>query len=166
MIGNSHLRVKLEMQINFRYWFVSVIAIGALLIGGCTTPQATSSQAPATSAANEATAVVTTQASNPQIANLPRLEGKATVVMTVKGKKSPITIEVDGTDAPITAGNFVDLVQQGVYDRLAFHRVIREPQPFVVQGGDPLGKDPNYPVGELGIGSFVDATGQPRYIPL
>ncbi len=153
------------MQIKLRYWFASVIAIGALLIGGCTTtPQATSSQASPTSPANEATAFVTTQASNPVFGNLPRLEGKATVVMTVKG--SPITIEVDGTDAPITAGNFVDLVQRGVYDGLVFHRVIREPQPFVVQGGDPQAKDPNFPVGELGTGSFIDSSGQPRYIPL
>lgn len=155
------------MQIKFRQWFVSLIIIGALLIGGCTTtPQTTSSQASPTSAANEATPVVTTQASNPQIANLPRLEGKATVVMTVKGIGSPITIEVDGTNAPITAGNFVDLVQRGVYNGLAFHRVIREPQPFVVQGGDPQGKDQSFPVGELGTGSFIDANGQPRYIPL
>jgi peptidyl-prolyl cis-trans isomerase B (cyclophilin B) len=164
MMGNSHLRVKLEMLIKFRDWFLSGIIIGALLIGGCTTPPATSSQASPPSPANEATTVATTQANNPQIANLPRLEGKATVVMTVKG--SPITIEVDGTDAPITAGNFVDLVQRGVYDGLVFHRVVREPQPFVVQGGDPQGKDPNFPVGELGTGSFIDSTGQPRYIPL
>lgn len=85
--------------------------------------------------------------------------------MTVKG--SPITIEVDGTDAPITAGNFVDLVQKGVYNGLAFHRVVREPQPFVVQGGDPKSKDPKVPVDQLGTGSYVDPkTGNARYIPL
>lgn len=161
-MGNSHLRVKLEMQINFRHWFVSLIIAGALLIGGCTTPQNNSAASP--SSPNEATSVVTTQANSPQMTNLPRLEGKATVVMTVKG--SPITIEVDGTDAPVTAGNFVDLVQQGVYDGLVFHRVIRTPQPFVAQGGDPQGKDPKFPVGQLGTGSFIDSSGQPRYIPL
>ena len=97
--------------------------------------------------------------------DLPRLEGKATVVMTVKG--SPITIEVDGTNAPITAGNFVDLVQKGVYDGLVFHRVVREPQPFVVQGGDPQGKDPKFPVNRLGTGGYIDPkTGNERYIPL
>jgi len=96
--------------------------------------------------------------------DLPVLEGKATVVMTVKG--SPITIEVDGTNAPITAGNFVDLVNRGVYDGLVFHRVVRQPQPFVVQGGDPQSKDPN-PRQPLGTGGFIDPkTGTERYIPL
>ncbi|WP_420819851.1 peptidylprolyl isomerase [Nostoc sphaeroides] len=97
--------------------------------------------------------------------NLPRLNGKATVVMTVKG--SPITIEVDGNDAPITAGNFVDLVQKGVYKGLAFHRVVHEPQPFVVQGGDPESKDPKVRADQLGTGSYIDPkTGNARYIPL
>ena len=97
--------------------------------------------------------------------DLPRLEGKATVVMTVKG--SPITIELDGTNAPVTAGNFADLVQRGVYDGLVFHRVIRQPQPFVAQGGDPQSKDPKFPVGRLGTGGFANPqTGSERYIPL
>lgn len=150
------------MQIKLPHWFVSFIVISALLLGGCTPPEA-NSQASSNTSVPENNAVTTTQASNPQMANLPRLEGKATVVMTVKG--SPITIEVDGTNAPITAGNFVDLVQRGVYDGLVFHRVIRQPQPFVAQGGDPQSKDPNFPVAGLGTGSYIEA-GQPRYIPL
>jgi peptidyl-prolyl cis-trans isomerase B (cyclophilin B) len=82
-------------------------------------------------------------------------------------KKGAITMELDGTNAPITAGNFVDLVQRGLYNGTAFHRVIREPQPFVVQGGDPQSKDPKVPVESLGTGSFIDpATSQVRYIPL
>lgn len=86
----------------------------------------------------------------------PRLEGTATVEMTVNG--SPIAIEVDGNNAPITAGNFVDLVDRGVYNGLIFHRVVKSPQPFVAQGGDPKGN---------GTGGFVDpATKQERTIPL
>jgi peptidyl-prolyl cis-trans isomerase B (cyclophilin B) len=96
--------------------------------------------------------------------SLPRLEGKATVKMMVNG--SAITIEVDGENAPITAGNFVDLVNRKVYDGLVFHRVVRQPQPFVVQGGDPQSKDPNF-AGMLGTGGFIDPeTNQQRYIPL
>ncbi|MGB3206402.1 MAG: peptidylprolyl isomerase, partial [Crinalium sp.] len=50
---------------------------------------------------------------------------------------------------------------------LVFHRVVREPQPFVVQGGDPQGKDPKFPQERLGTGGFIDpATNQQRYIPL
>ncbi len=37
---------------------------------------------------------------------------------------------------PITAGNFLDLVEQEFYDGIIFHRVISN---FVVQGGDPTG---------------------------
>ena len=96
--------------------------------------------------------------------NLPRLEGMAKVELIVKG--SPIVLEINGTEAPVTAGNFVDLVQKGVYDGLAFHRVIKAPQPFVAQGGDPQGKDPNFPVERLGTGGYVDETGKKRNIPL
>ncbi|BAQ63592.1 peptidylprolyl isomerase [Geminocystis sp. NIES-3709] len=97
--------------------------------------------------------------------NLPRLEGTATVVMKVNGQS--ITIEVDGNNAPITAGNFVDLVKKGVYNGVVFHRVVKDPSPFVVQGGDPQGKNPKIPASALGTGSYIDpVTNTPRYIPL
>lgn len=157
---------------------LSLVIISALMLGGCSTQQvASNTSSPistATSTTSEASTKTTTEATSvsqtnsesiPGLADLPRLEGKATVVLTVKG--SPITIEVDGTDAPITAGNFVDLVQKGVYDGLAFHRVVREPQPFVVQGGDPQSKDPKVSADRLGTGSYIDPkTGNARYIPL
>ncbi len=45
-------------------------------------------------------------------------------------------IEVREDLMPITAGNFIDLVEADFYDGIIFHRVIAG---FVVQGGDPLG---------------------------
>lgn len=105
------------------------------------------------------------EASKTQLAGLPQLNGKAVVELRVKGK--PIVIEVLGQDAPITAGNFVDLVNKGVYNGTSFHRVVKEPDPFVVQGGDPLSKDAKTPLQALGSGSYIDpATGKPRLIPL
>jgi peptidyl-prolyl cis-trans isomerase B (cyclophilin B) len=93
--------------------------------------------------------------------SLPKLSGKATIVLVVKGK--PITIEVNGTDAPITAGNFVDLAKRGFYDGTAFHRVVPG---FVAQGGDPYSKLKN-PPGPVGTGGFTDPnTKQPRDVPL
>jgi peptidylprolyl isomerase len=72
-------------------------------------------------------------------ANLPRLEGRATVeVNTTKGK---MAIVVDGYSAPINGGNFVDLVQRGFYDGLPF---IRSEDNFVVQTGDPPGADDGF----------------------
>ncbi|MBE9128073.1 MULTISPECIES: peptidylprolyl isomerase [unclassified Coleofasciculus] len=152
------------MQVTIRRWLVLLVVVGGLVLGGCSTPQVASLDSTSPSNA-ETTASSVTEAANSQVSDLPRLEGKATVVLTVKG--SPITIEVNGDDAPITAGNFVDLVERDFYDDLVFHRVVREPQPFVVQGGDPQGKDPNFPVERLGTGSFIDPeTSQARYVPL
>lgn len=123
----------------------------ALLLGACT-PQSSVSQ-------------TNSQTNDMPFPDLPRLNGAATVQLTVAD--SPITIEVNGVDAPITAGNFVDLVQRGVYDGVSFHRVVREPTPFVVQGGDPQSKQPDVPPSQLGTGNFIDPdTNQPRYIPL
>ena len=167
------------MRLKIPQFLLALVLVGGLILGGCSGQQSASNTASpsstATSAATEASTKTTTEASSvsqntnsqsiPGMKDLPRLEGKATVVMTVKG--SPITIEVDGTNAPITAGNFVDLVQRGVYDGLSFHRVVREPQPFVAQGGDPKSKDPKTPAQQLGTGGFVDPkTGKERSIPL
>lgn len=147
------------MNFPIKHWLVSVLAIGTLLIGSCATETLTSE-----SPTDSATASPISQTNGMDMSNLAQLEGKATVLMVVKGQ--PVTIEVDGTHAPITAGNFVDLVQRGVYDGLAFHRVVRQPQPFVVQGGDPQGKEPNFPVARMGAGGFIDEQGNSRYIPL
>lgn len=152
------------MQIKLRRWLSLILIVVALVMGGCGIQQTASLNSTDTSTASE-TSTPGTPMKSPQAKDLPRLEGKATVVLKVKG--SPITMEIDGTNAPITAGNFVDLVQRGVYNGLVFHRVVRDPQPFVVQGGDPQGKDPNFPVEALGTGGFVDPkTGQERFIPL
>ena len=151
------------MHLKIRRWLVSILIFGGLMLGGCSPDQPASSSSPSSSA-TQTTSVTPTQASSLQMKDLPVLEGKATVVMTVNG--APITIAVDGINAPITAGNFVDLVNRGVYDGLVFHRVVRQPQPFVVQGGDPQSKDPKSRQ-PLGTGGFIDPkTGSERRIPL
>ncbi|MEG4070421.1 peptidylprolyl isomerase [Microcoleus sp. Pol11C2] len=85
-------------------------------------------------------------------ANLPQLKGRATVA--VQTEKGEITVVVDGYSAPVTAGNFVDLVDQGFYDGLPF---IRSEESYVLQTGDPEGKEEG----------FIDpATGKYRNVPL
>jgi peptidyl-prolyl cis-trans isomerase B (cyclophilin B) len=95
----------------------------------------------------------------------PPLTGKARVVQIINGQ--PVVIEVDGTNAPITAGNFVDLVERGIYDGVMFHRVKPQPNLPVVQGGDPRSRDTSIPASALGSGNFIDPdTNQARFIPL
>ena len=98
-------------------------------------------------------------------ASSPCLQGKASVELTTS--KGSITLELNGDAAPVTAGNFLDLVQRGAYNGTVFHRVVRDPVPFVVQGGDPTSSDPATPKSQYGTGSFVDPTsGQARFVPL
>jgi peptidyl-prolyl cis-trans isomerase B (cyclophilin B) len=163
--------IFLRTTANRTYRPLMAIAL-AMTLFACATPSDSASSATDTTAngssAPETTQTLTVAKSVPGAespkpnAQLPKLKGKATVVLTVKGK--PITLEVNGTDAPITAGNFVDLVQRKVYDGTLFHRV--EPQ-FVAQGGDPMTKDAKTDPRAFGTGSFIDPkTKQPRYIPL
>ena len=143
------------MQIRFQRLILVSCLLGALMLGSCDSPK--KQQADSSSAPPAPTSTTSPSSTSNQFPGLPRLNGKATVLMTVKGNKQ-ITIELDGTNAPISAGNFVDLVQRKFYDGLTFHRVVRSPQPFVVQGGDPKGN---------GTGGYVPAgSSSERRIPL
>jgi peptidyl-prolyl cis-trans isomerase B (cyclophilin B) len=95
----------------------------------------------------------------------PCLSGPAVVALdTTKGR---VELRLDGDAAPLTAGHFLDLVRRGVYNGTVFHRVVREPVPFVVQGGDPLSADAKVPASRYGTGNFIDpASGEARLIPL
>ncbi|MBZ0298112.1 MAG: peptidylprolyl isomerase [Anaerolineae bacterium] len=55
-----------------------------------------------------------------------------------KTSKGEFDIKLFAKEAPITVNNFVFLAQDGFYDGVKFHRVIKNP-PFMVQGGDPTG---------------------------
>ena len=97
--------------------------------------------------------------------NLPQISGLATVLMVINNQI--VTIEIDGFNAPITGGNFVDLVERNFYDSTRFHRIESQPQFSLVQGGDPLGRNPDTSLELLGRGDFVDPiTNEPRFIPL
>ncbi len=87
-----------------------------------------------------------------EYSNLPQLKGRATV--QVKTNRGEITVVADGYSAPLTAGNFIDLVERGFYDGLTFSRALNA---FYLQVGDPPGK----------AEGFIDPkTGQERNIPL
>jgi len=80
---------------------------------------------------------------------LARLDGRATVVMTLEKKdgmpfdidgtnypKARMKMVVDGYTSPLTGGNFVELVSDGFYTGMEIQRS----DGFVVQTGDPEGK--------------------------
>ena len=59
-------------------------------------------------------------------------------------------------EMPITAGNFKKLVEEGFYDSVIFHRVIKD---FMIQGGDPTGTgmgDPGYKIQDEFTNSDLD----------
>jgi peptidyl-prolyl cis-trans isomerase B (cyclophilin B) len=55
---------------------------------------------------------------------------------TISTDKGDIVLKLLVKDAPRTVNTFVFLVQQGYYDGITFHRVVKN---FVVQGGGPTG---------------------------
>jgi peptidyl-prolyl cis-trans isomerase B (cyclophilin B) len=55
---------------------------------------------------------------------------------TLHTSAGPVTAELFEDDAPKTVANFVKLAEDGFYDGLVFHRVIRD---FMIQGGCPEG---------------------------
>ena len=159
------------MMMHLRRWsWILCLLVAVVMISACTGGDATSEASdPETEGAAP---VEETADSTPDLAvenssgeNLPVLTGTATVEMQINGGR--VVMELNGEQAPVTAGNFADLVQRGVYDGLVFHRVVKSPEPFVVQGGDPQSADPSVPPQALGTGSFIDPeTQQPRLIPL
>ena len=52
--------------------------------------------------------------------------------------------------APLHVANFLKLVDEGLYDGIKFHRVIKG---FMIQTGDPNTKDPDKPMSSWGQGS-------------
>jgi peptidylprolyl isomerase len=84
--------------------------------------------------------------------NIPQLKGRATIAF--KTTKGDVEAIVDGYSAPVTAGNFVDLVQRGFYNKLPFTRA---EDSYVLQIGDPPGDE---------VGFIDPKTKKYRAVPL
>ena len=82
--------------------------------------------------------VATASACQAKLDGVPvRNTGHYAIIDTDHGK---IVIELYPAAAPKTVANFKKLAKSGFYDGTAFHRVMKG---FMIQGGDPLTKDPN-----------------------
>ena len=60
-------------------------------------------------------------------------------IAVIKTAAGEMVIEFWPDVAPKTVENFKTLAQKGFYDGTAFHRIVKG---FMIQGGDPLTKDP------------------------
>ena len=79
-----------------------------------------------------------------QLKNKECIRKKVNIEMfTSKGK---IILEINGEESPLTATTFIELIKLGFYDGSLFNRVIKDPLPFVIQGGD-LASEDNYKIG-------------------
>lgn len=67
----------------------------------------------------------------------PAITNTMNPIAVLQTNKGIIEIELFADTMPITAGNFEQLVKEGFYDGIKFHRVIKG---FMIQSGDPLTK--------------------------
>ncbi len=84
--------------------------------------------------------------------NLPRLLGRAKV--NIKTSKGEMIAIIDGFNAPLTAGAFIDLSSKNFYKDLPINRA---EEFFVMQTGDPIGE---------AIGYVDPETNEERHVPL
>jgi len=128
-----------------------VLALGALPEQGRATPPRPAPSRPAPPAGRGA------PPKDPFfVSTLPpaEIQNKQAVVETSMG---PLVIDLLAEAAPNHVAHFITRAREGAYDGTAFHRVIAM---GIVQGGDPLSKDPaqaaKYGTGGLGVLRFED----------
>jgi peptidyl-prolyl cis-trans isomerase B (cyclophilin B) len=81
------------------------------------------------------------QAEEPTTNTPPAMSTPATnEVAVIKTTEGDMVVEFWTDAAPKTIENFKKLAKKGFYDGTCFHRVIKG---FMIQGGDPLTKDPS-----------------------
>jgi peptidyl-prolyl cis-trans isomerase B (cyclophilin B) len=64
----------------------------------------------------------------------------ANEVAVIKTSEGDMAVQFWTDAAPKTIQNFKKLARSGFYDGTTFHRIVKG---FMIQGGDPLSKDPN-----------------------
>ena len=88
---------------------------------------------------------------------LEQMSGKQAVIETTAGR---IVLELLPDKAPNHVGYFIKLAQEGAYNGTTFHRLIKH---GIIQGGDPLSKEPSkaaqYGTGGLKMLAFEPGAG-------
>jgi len=75
----------------------------------------------------------------PKAATPQEIKKMSTTTAVLDTKFGKITLKFFPDVAPGHVKNFIDLAKKGVYNKTVFHRVIPG---FMIQGGDPISKDP------------------------
>lgn len=118
---------------------MAVVMAAGLLLGGCGNTSAAPAQNTAkdnAAAEDKKEAVEEQPAAEEQAPEQEdKLEASHYVEIEVENYGT-MTVALIESEAPETVKNFVDLVGQGFYDGLTFHRIMSG---FMIQGGDPLG---------------------------
>ena len=92
------------------------------------------------------------QARSDEKKDTPAMNDSKKEVAVIKTTEGEMVCELWPDVAPKTVENFKKLANSGFYDGTAFHRIIKG---FMIQGGDPLTKDPSK--------SSMYGTGGPGY---
>jgi len=144
---------------------IGVLAITALVIGGCGVSQK-NGNAQGKSKSTTPASTPAAQGSSPSaaqigpdgkpvktLADFPDGQDGANVEAVIKTDKGDIVLGFYPDVAPVTVASFLHLARMGFYNGTTFHRVVPD---FVVQGGDPKSKDPNATdVGTGGPGYYL-----------
>lgn len=123
-IGGNQARALLERGLRYQHPYVRQVANEELtkLLGN-----------------SDASAVNPPPAADPVLPPLPGEDYPAWTrnpLVQIHTSRGPLVFELYPENAPVHVYNFLELISQGAYDNLTFHRV--EPN-FVIQGGDPRG---------------------------
>lgn len=101
-------------------------------------PTAGSASIPTHSTVTAATAQVS-KASVPKQYSAPpplTIDAAKAYTATLSTNKGELVLNLFASESPVTVNNFVFLAQEGFYDGVTFHRIMKD---FMVQAGDPSG---------------------------
>jgi cyclophilin family peptidyl-prolyl cis-trans isomerase len=111
--------------------FAIMLLIASMILAGCGEDDAIATITP-TSEASQGGNMAKQWSAEPEM----QLESGKDYGAIIRTNKGDIVVDLFESDAPRTVNNFVFLANEGYYEGVPFHRVIKD---FMVQTGDPTG---------------------------